>query len=201
MNASFQLLLIVSALTFVSCAGGKGDAPQMNSALPPQTPQGNFDAGPGGVPADLAKAQQDAMAAALNRSVKQEEFMLTLVADDPAITQIDSINIDVISTDSKNAARLSSEGPVKYRDSRITTNAARSHTFRKGLGRSFPVMVPTITPADSIVLWAELAAPSKGSDTRMLVIPLELDKSDPAKGPVAKPITVKLTANGWVRES
>jgi len=149
----------------------------------------------------LAKAQQEAIAAALNRTVKQEEFMLTLSADDPAITGIDSINIDVISTDSKNAARLAADGPVKYRDSRITTNAARSHTFMKGTTYSFPVMVPTITPADSIVLWAELVAPAKGSDTRMLVLPLELDKSDPAKGGVAKPITVKLTANGWVRES
>lgn len=199
MKDSYQVLFsLFGALIFTACAGGKKDAPLPGPTLAPQTPQGKFDAGPTGVPADLAKAQQDAMAAALNRTIKPKEFSLTLAADDPSVTQIDSINIDVISTDSKNAARLVGEGPVKYRDSRITTHAALSHTFRKG--GSFSVMVPTITPADSIVLWAELIAPSKGSDTRMLVIPLELDKSDPAKGPKANPISVKLTANGWVRE-
>lgn len=192
------LVLLAGGWILASCAGGKKDAPQPNAALPPQKPQGPFDPGPGGTPADLAKAQQEAMAMAMNRSVKQEEFLLKLVADDASITQIDSVNIDVISTDAKNAARLVGDGPVKYRDSRIKTNAARSHTFKRG--GSFEVKVPSITPADSLVLWAELAAPAKGGDTRMLVIPLELDKSDPAKGPVAKPITVKLTANGWVRE-
>lgn len=202
MKDSYQvLLLLFSGFIFTACAGGKKADSQAAAPLAPQTPQGKFDAGPAGVPADLAKAQQDAMAAALGRTVKREEFSLTLSSDDPAITQIDSINIDVISTDAKNAARLYGEGPVKYRDSRITTGAARSHTFRKGGSYTFPVKVPTITPADSIVLWAELAAPSKGTDTRILIIPLDLDKSDPAKGPVAKPISVKLTANGWVRES
>ena len=194
------LLAFLGCVSLVACAGGKKDAPKAGASLAPQTPQGKFDSGPAGVPADLAKAQQEAMAAAINRSVKQEEFVLTLIADDPAILHIDSINIDVISTDAKNAARLAGEGPVKYRDSRIKTNAARSHMFAKGGAYFFPLKVPTITPSDSVVLWAELAAPSKGSDTRMLVIPLELDKSDPAKGPVAKPITVKLTVNGWVRE-
>jgi len=139
------------------------------------------------------------MAIAMNRTVKKEEFLLTLLAEDPSVAQIDSINIDVISTDANNAARLKGDGPVKYRDSRITGAAARSHTFKKG-GR-FVVKVPSIAAADTIVLWAELAAPAQGSDSRMLVIPLTLDKSDPGKGPVANPITVKLTANGWVRES
>jgi len=177
-----MLVLLAGGWILASCAGGNKAAAR--------------DPGDAGA-ADLAKAQQQALA--LNRSIKQEEFLLTLVADDPAITQIATVNIDVISTDAKNAARLAGEGPVKYRDSRIKTNAARSHTFRKG--GTFVVKVPSITPADSLVLWAELAAPGKGGDTRMLVIPLELDKSDPVKGPVAKPITVKLTANGWVRAS
>ena len=176
-----MLLLLAGGWILASCSGGAKNPP------------------PGGTPAEQAAAKQKAMEMALNRTLKPEEFVLRLVADDPAVTQIASVNIDVISTDAKNAARLAGDGPVKYRDSRIRTNAARSHTFRNG-GR-FEVKVPSITPADSIVLWAELAAPARGGDTRMLVIPLELDKSDPVKGPVAKPITVKLTANGWVRES
>lgn len=181
-NLCKMLGLLAGGWVLASCAGGNKAA--------------TGDPGAGAA-VEMAKAQQQALA--LNRSIKQEEFLLTMVADDPAITQIATVNIDVISTDAKNAARLAGEGPVKYRDSRIKTNAARSHTFRQG--GTFVVRVPSITPADSLVLWAELAAPGKGGDTRMLVIPLELDKSDPVKGPVAKPITVKLTANGWVRES
>ena len=161
-NSCKMLVVLAGGWILASCAGGNKAAA----------------ADPGaGAAAEMAKAQQQALA--LNRSIKQDEFLLTLVADDPSITQIATVNIDVISTDAK--------------------NAARSHTFRKG--GTFVVKVPSITPADSLVLWAELAAPGKGGDTRMLVIPLELDKSDPVKGPVAKPITVKLTANGWVRAS
>jgi len=186
MNTTCKLLLLAGGWALASCGGGPN---------PPPRRLGPSDPGAGGTPADQAAAQQ----LALNRTLKQGEFVLTLVADDPAVTQIASVNVDVISTDAKNAARLAGDGPVKYRDSRIRTNAARSHAFRNG-GR-FEVRVPSITPADSLVLWAELAAPARGGDTRMLVIPLELDKSDPVKGPVAKPITVKLTANGWVRES
>ncbi|MBN8459280.1 MAG: hypothetical protein J0M04_15730 [Verrucomicrobia bacterium] len=200
MKITYQSVLSVAAGCLVcACAGGKSNPPPPGPALPPQTPQGKFDPGPAGTPADVQKAQQEAMAMALNRTVKKEEFSLTLVADDASVAQIESINIDVISTDAGNAARLKADGPVKYRESRITGAAARSHTFKKG-GR-FEVKVPSIPAADNIVLWAELAAPAQGSDSRMLVIPLVLDKSDPAKGPVANPITVKLTANGWVRES
>lgn len=197
MKNTCRLLLLLAGGWVLGACGNKA-APQ-GPALPPQTPQGKFDPGPGGTPADLAKAQQEAMALAANRSVKKEEFLLTLVADDPSVAQIDSINVDVISADNRNAERLKADGPVKYRDSRITGASARTHTFKKG-GR-FEVKVPSIPAADTVVLWAELAAPAQGSDSRMLVIPLVLDKSDPAKGPVANPITVKLTANGWVRES
>lgn len=198
-NTYRSVLLVAAGCLMCACAGGKKDAPPPGPALPPQTPQGKFDPGPNGTPADVQKAQQEAMAMAMGRAPKKEEFQLTLVASDPSVAQIESINIDVISTDAGNAARLKGDGPVKYRDSRITGVAARSHTFKKG--GSLTVAVPTIPASDTVVLWAELAAPAQGSDTRMLVIPLTLDKSDPAKGPVAHPITVKLTANGWVRES
>lgn len=176
-----MLVLLAGGWILAACAGGNKKS----------------EAAAAAAAADMAKAQQQALE--MNRMIKQDEFVLTLVADDPAVAQIATVNIDVISTDARNAARLAADGPVKYRDSRIRTNAARTHTFRKG--GSYVVKVPSITPADSIVLWAELPAPGKGGDTRMLVIPLELDKSDPVKGPVAKPITVKLTANGWVRGS
>ena len=135
----------------------------------------------------------------LRTAPKKDEFQLTLVADDPAVAQIDSIQVDVISTEAGEAARLMAEGPVKYRDSRKTGVDTLSHTFKKG-GR-FSVKVPSIPAMDKIVLWAELAAPAQGSDTRMLVIPLVLDKSDTTKVPVANPISVRLTANGWVRTS
>lgn len=197
-NTCRLLVLVMGAWGLSSCGGGKAPAP--GPVLPVQSPPDNLDPGKGGTPTDIEAARKKAAEEAMARSVAKEEFQLTLVADDPAVKQIDSIHIDVISADAREAARLLSEGPVKYRNSRKTGDDTRSHTFKNG-GR-FEVKVPTIVPTDTIVLWAELAAPAEGvSDTRMLVIPLALDKSDPSKGPQANPIMVKLTANGWMRQN
>ncbi|MCX6874557.1 MAG: hypothetical protein NTW21_12240 [Verrucomicrobia bacterium] len=156
------------------------------------------DPGSGGGTTDVNKELKDAQELALKRTVKKEEFSLTLIADS-SVAQIDSIHVDAISTDANHAARLVADGPVKYRDSRITGATVKSHTFRKG--GQVEIKVPSIAPADCVVLWAELAAPGKGSDTRMLELPLTLDRSDPTKGALANPITVKLTATGWQREN
>ncbi|MEI6605825.1 MAG: hypothetical protein WCP35_10980 [Verrucomicrobiota bacterium] len=131
-----------------------------------------------------------------NRLVRREEFSLILEADS-SVAQIESINVDVISMDAKNAARVVTDGPVKYRDSRSLGGAVKNHVFRNG--GSVEMKVPSIAPVDSIVLWAELAAPSKGSDTRMLELPLTLDRK-PTGELVANPMKVRLTANGWVRD-
>ena len=181
-----------------SCGGGGNDAPPPAAALPSQNPSGTFDPGPAGTPADVVKAHHEAAANAMKRGIKQEEFLLTLVAD-PSVEQLDAINIDVISATAAEVAKLEQMGPVKYRDSRHAGANTRTHVFNKG--GMFEVKVPTIPATDTILLWAELEAPANGNDSRMLMVPLVLDKSDPAKGPLANPITVKLTANGWVRES
>jgi hypothetical protein len=192
------LLLLACGWSLGACAGAKKDPPP---ASPPVPPNGKFDpmtGAPGApTPAELEEKKKQEMAASINRGIKKEEFALTLIADDPSVAQIESINIDVISATSVEISKLESVGPVKYRDSRQTGANTRSHVFRKG-GR-LVVNVPTIPAADTVLLWAELAAPASGNDSRMLVVPLALDKSDPAKGAVANPITVKLTASGWVR--
>jgi len=188
-------VLLAAGWSLVACAGGKKDA--VPTSLSPQTPPAGLSAGPGGA-MDLATAQRLAREAAEKRPVRKDEFAVTLVADS-SVAQIDAINVDVISADAKNAARLVSEGPVKYRDSRISGGTVKSHTFHKG--GTVTIQVPSITPADSIVLWAEIAAPAKGSDTRMLELPLQLDRDPKTPDPVANPITVKLTANGWQREN
>ena len=131
-----------------------------------------------------------------NRLVRREEFSLVLEAD-ASVAQIESISVDVISMDAKNAARVVADGPVKYRDSRTQGGAVKNHVFRNG--GAVEIKVPSIAPVDSIVLWAELAAPSKGSDTRMLEVPLTLDRK-PSGELVANPMKVRLTANGWVRD-
>lgn len=191
-NTSRFLLLLACGWSLGACFGGKEDGP------PP--PDGRDMA------AEKAKAQEEKEKEDADKKLKEEqartapkkeEFLLTLVADDPAVAQIDAINIDVISATAGEAARLEAMGPVKYRDSRQSGGNTRSHVFRKG-GR-FEVKVPTIPATDTVLLWAELAAPASGNDSRMLVVPLALDKSDPSKPPVANPITVKLTPNGWVR--
>ncbi len=198
-NTNCFLLSLACGLGMVACVGGKKGAPPQGASLPPQTPNGKFDPGPAGTPADHEKAQREAAAKAMERGVKPGEFQLKLMAD-PSVGQIQTINIDVISATGAEAARLEKMGPATYRDSRQPGSNTLRHVFTKD-ETSVTVQVPSIPAADSILLWAELAAPTAGADSRMLVIPLTLDKSDPAKGPVAAPITVKLTANGWVRES
>jgi hypothetical protein len=187
--------LLVVGWALAACAGAKKPpAADLSPQTPPKLPPGVE-----GGPTDVNKEQLATQKIAIERKLaKKDEFSLTLIAD-ASVAQIDAIQVDVISTDAKNATRLVADGPVKYRDSRITTGAVKNHTFRKG--GTVEIKVPSITPADSIVLWAELAAPAKGSDARMLEFPLTLDNSDPVKGAVANPITFKLTANGWQREN
>lgn len=200
MKHQIQLwLAIACGWCLASCAEKGGEPQPSGGKLPAQTPQGYFDPGPGGTPAEHEKARLEAAAKANQRGVKLEEFTLVLLMDAGAAAGADAVNIDVISATAAEAARLERIGPVKYRDARQKGPNTRSLTFRQG-GRH-EVAVPTIPAADTVLLWAELPAPQGGGDTRLLAVPLALDRSDPDKGPQAHPITVRLTANGWLRES
>lgn len=187
-NMCQLMLLLASGWMLSGCGlfGKKEKSPFDPEKIAAQTAQEKID-----------KERKEEIAREHNRPPKKEEFLLTLVADDPSVAQLDSVEVDVISVAAEELAQLLAQGPVGYRDSRKTGAVVKSHTFKKG-GR-FEVRVPSIPATDTVVLWAELAAPAKGSDTRMLQVPLKLDKSDPTKVPVANPITVNLTASGWQR--
>ena len=198
MKTSNRLALVfVCGWAVAGCGGGDKSPPP---ASLPAAPQGALDpSGGGGMsPEQVAEKQKQEMAAQMNRGVKLGEFQLTLVVDDSAVAQLNAIQVDVISATAQEATRLEGLGPVKYRESRMRGANVRSQQLQRR-GRQV-VNVPTIPAADTVVLWAEMPPPSAGQDSRMLVVPLALDKSDPAAGPVAHPIGVRLTANGWVRD-
>ena len=203
-NTRRFLLLLICGWSLGACAGGKKDSQAQPKNQPDPAVAG---ATPGAAPGEAeAEKKKQELAAAIDRGIKQKEFLLKLVVDDSALARIDAVTFDVISATTAEAAKLEQMGSAKYRDSRKKDRGpdesdgnTLTRVFKKG--GKFEINVPTIPATDTILLWAELDAPTSGNDSRMLMVPLVLDKSDPAKGPLANPITVKLTANGWVRES
>jgi hypothetical protein len=174
----------------VSCGGGASQNPPPNLApLPPQGAAAGLD--PAGGPPGGPPAKQ---------SIKPGEFSLTLVADDD-IKGLVSIPAHVISTDPGTAAQLAGEGKgPKYWQSPARGAHVRTLVFgQKGIGQT-TIQVPSLPAKEAIVLAVDLAAPAGGNDFRIIQIPLELDYTDPTK-PLARPIQVRLTRNGWQREN
>lgn len=188
---SLQILAGCALVTALfSCGGGGQQNPPPNLApLPPQGAAAGLDpAGgpPGGPPAE--------------RTIQQGEFSLTLVADDD-IKGLVSIPAHVISTDSDTAAQLAGEGKgPKYWQSPARGAHVRQMVFGQQGTSQTTLAVPSIPAKDAIVLAVDLAAPVGGNDFRIIKIPLELDYTDPTK-PLARPIRVRLTRNGWQREN
>jgi hypothetical protein len=181
--------MLAIPLLLSACGGGGGarQAPPPNLApLPPPAAVAGLD--PAGGPA------------APPRTIKAGEFSITLIADDD-ITSLSSVPAHVISTTAETADQLAGEGKApKYWQSPFKGNNVQALTFgRKSTGMT-AVSAPTVATMDTLVLVVDLAAPDGGNDMRIIKIPLKLDFSNPAV-PVANPIRVRLTRNGWQRES
>ena len=186
-------LLVLAALLSACGGGGKAQQPPPNLApLPPPAPSAGLDpAGGGGAPGG---------AAAPPRSIKIGEFSVVLVADD-AIKNLISVPVHVISTTAETADQLAGEGKApKYWQSPFKGSNVRALTFGQKGSNSVSVTAPSVAAMDTLLLVVDLAAPAGGNDLRILKIPLKLDYTNPL-APVANPIRVRLTRNGWQRES
>jgi hypothetical protein len=176
-----------------ACGGGGGASQKLPPNLAPLPP-------PPAAGLDPAGAAAAAAAAAPLRTVKVGEFSITLVADDD-IKNLPAVPVHVISTTAETADQLAGEGKAsKYWQSPFKGSNVQALTFgRKGSG-SAAVTAPTVPSMDTVVLVVDLAAPAGGNDLRIVKIPLKLDFSNPL-APLANPIRVRLTRNGWQRES
>lgn len=190
-NGKIRLFLPLLGCSIIlsGCGGGGKTNPS-----PAQAPQNGFDAA-GGLPAGAAPGG----APAPPRSIKIGEFLVTIIADDE-IKQTVSVPVHVISTDAGTADQLVGDGAPKYWGSPFKGANVRRLPFGQNGSNSATVAAPSVPAMDTLVLVADLAAPAGGNDFRILKIPLKLDYSNPI-APVANPIRVRLTGNGWQRES
>lgn len=137
--------------------------------------------------------------------VQVGDFDLTLEVDS-SVEDLESIDVDIISTTEEGAKDLLAPDPDpavhvaaadRYYYSRETGKKTQTHIFKSG-HPAFNGTVPSVDSADTLVLWAELAKPVEGIDRRMRSIPLKLNITDPAKPKPKRPkIHVKLNNKGW----
>lgn len=191
-KSTYRFVSLVVFSSIVSCAGGKKEPDAAQSAsLPSQAVKEGMDAPT--LAADLARAEEQARKLADSRTIKEKEF--ALIIDASAMSGVKQLSVDVVSTDAQNAASMVAGGFSKYRENRGSGASTLKHVFSNG--GTVTLQVPTIAPSDCVVLWVDLPKPS-GGDSRMMQIPLQLDRSTPGN-PQAKPIRVSLTPKGWSR--
>jgi hypothetical protein len=174
-----RAISVFATFAFAACGG--------NSSPPAQAPQ----------PPPLA-GQGEAVAPAIGpRIIKQGEFSLTLVANED-IRNIVEAPVHVISADKETSERLMKLTPAEYWKAPYQGRPVIAISFGMHASKEKTIRVPTIEANDYIILAVDLASP-EGRDDRILRIPLKLDETDPSN-PVARPLRVNLTRNGWQRD-
>ncbi len=190
MKTHLLRILPVGAAFFLSHCGGGGGSPPPPSPPPPGQAAGTDPAAGGG--GDAAGAPP------APRAVKAGEFAISITADND-VRNLVSVPVHLVSTTSQNAKQLVAGGAPKYWQSPFRGANVKTVQFGQRGGGTTAVRVPSVPRMDSVVLVADLAAPADGNDFRIMEIPLQLDHSDPG-APIAHPIAVRLTRNGWQRE-
>lgn len=189
-----RILPLSAALLLSHCGGGAQQNPPPNLApLPPPGPTPGLDPASGGGGGDAGGGAPPAP-----RAVQTDEFSISITVEND-VRNLVSVPVHVVSTNSQNAKQLVAGGSPKYWQSPFRGSNVRNLQFGQKGSPGATVRAPSVPRMDAVVLVADLAAPTSGNDFRILEIPLELDYSDPA-APVAHPISVRLTRNGWQRE-